>query len=62
MYCYYFSFFFCRSENSHLNYHLVQPCSEGSQPVVSIRANGELHNAGFNGHAAVMVTADECEL
>ena len=29
---------------------------------MSIRANGELHTAGFNGHAPVMVTADEFEL
>ena len=55
-----FSFF--RDGNSHLNYHLIQPCSEGGQPVVSIGSNGELHTAGFNGHAAVMVTAHEFEL
>ena len=29
---------------------------------MSIEANGELHTAGFNGHAAVMVTAHEFEL
>ena len=59
----FYNFFsFCRDGNSHLNYHLIQPSLEGRQPVVSIGANGELHTAGFNGHAVVMVTAHEFEL
>ena len=51
-----------RDGTSHITYSLIQPCSQEGQPVVSVGPNGEINTAGFNGHAVVMVTADELDM
>ena len=30
--------------------------------MISLGPNGEIHTAGFNGHAVVMITADELDV
>ncbi len=55
-------FFSIRDGSSHITYTLIQSCSQEEQSVISLGPNGEIHTAGFNGHAVVMVTANELDL
>lgn len=56
-------YLYYRDGTSHISYNLIQSSTDqDTQPVVTITSNGEVHTAGFNGHAAVMVTADEIDL
>ena len=51
-----------RDGTTHITYTLLQSCSQVGQSVISLGPNGEIHTAGFNGHAVVMITADELDV